>query len=278
MVRAGTIARPLNPLNGMRTPLIAGNWKMHGDSAFVAEYAAALGGQSLPAGIELVLLPPAPYLPLLAQALRDGSAGAAVALGVQNVHAESSGAFTGELAAEMAVDLGARWTLVGHSERRALCGETDAVVAAKVMAARRAGLQPLLCVGETLAEREAGSAEAVVQRQIRALADHAGVEALSGITIAYEPVWAIGTGRTATPQQAQEMHAFVRQCLGTLCGRDVAAGLRILYGGSVKPDNAAALLGQTDIDGALVGGASLEPAGFAAIAAAAGGTTTGDHE
>lgn len=256
----------------MRKPLIAGNWKMHGSSAFVAEYAAGLTAPA--GGVELLLLPPAPYLRELKRALD----GVGMAFGVQNVHEQPEGAYTGELSAQMARDLGAAWTLVGHSERRALCGETDAVVAAKVVAARDAGLAPLLCVGETLAERDAGSAEAVVQRQIRAVADHVGAEALGGLTIAYEPVWAIGTGRTATPEQAQEMHAFVRQCLGALCGRDIAAGLRILYGGSVKPGNAAALLAQTDIDGALVGGASLDPAGFVAIAAAAGGTTTGDHE
>lgn len=255
----------------MRKPLIAGNWKMHGSSAFVAEYAAALTAPG--ADIEVVLLPPAPYLRELKSALH----GTAVEFGVQNVHDQPEGAFTGELSAEMARDLGAAWALVGHSERRTLCGETDAVVAAKLVAARRAGLAVLLCVGETLAEREAGSAEAVVQRQISTLADHAGVAALSGLTIAYEPVWAIGTGRTATPEQAQEMHALVRQCLGALCGSAVAAELRVLYGGSVKPDNAAALLGQSDIDGALVGGASLQPADFAAIAAAAG-ATTGDHE
>ncbi|MDZ7668971.1 MAG: triose-phosphate isomerase [Gammaproteobacteria bacterium] len=256
----------------MRKPLIAGNWKMHGSSAFVADYAAALTAPG--ADVELLLLPPAPYLRELQTALH----GMSVELGVQNVHDQPEGAYTGELSAEMARDLGAGWALVGHSERRALCGETDAVVAAKVVAARRAGLAALLCVGETLAEREAGSAEAVVQRQIRALADHAGVEAFSGLTIAYEPVWAIGTGRTATPEQAQEMHALVRQCVGDLCGRPAAARLRVLYGGSVKPDNAAALLGQTDIDGALVGGAALKAADFAAIAAAAGGTTIGDHE
>jgi len=256
----------------MRTPLIAGNWKMHGDSAFVAEYVAALAGQALPAGVDLLLLPPAPYLPLLAQALARQLPDAAVALGVQNVHAEARGAFTGELAAEMAADLGARWTLVGHSERRAQCGETDDVVAAKMRAAVRAGLAPVLCVGETLAERDAGSAEAVVARQIARVAELAGSEALSGAVLAYEPVWAIGTGHTATPEQAQEMHAAVRRQLEALCGAAPAAGMRIVYGGSVKPDNAAALLAQPDIDGALVGGASLDAGDFAAIAGAATAT------
>jgi triosephosphate isomerase len=249
----------------MRRPLIAGNWKMHGDSAFVAQYAAEISAVSLPPGVELLLLPPAPYLRNLTEALR----GAAVQVGVQNVHAEPSGAFTGELSAEMARDLGARWTLVGHSERRALCGETDEIVAHKVRAAQRAGLTPMLCVGETLAERDAGSAEAVVARQVRAVAEIAGVDALAAATLAYEPVWAIGTGRTATPEQAQDMHRVVRNEIAARCGREAADRMRILYGGSVKPDNAAALLARTDIDGALVGGASLIAADLLRIAAAA---------
>ena len=249
----------------MRKPLIAANWKMHGDSAFVAEYAAALGDASLPAGADLLVLPPAPYVRELIGAL--GSA--AVQVGVQNVHTEPSGAFTGELAAEMARDLGARCTLVGHSERRALFGETDEVVAHKVRAALRAGLTPVLCIGETLAERESGSAQAVVARQITAVAQTAGADALGDCVLAYEPVWAIGTGRTATPEQAQDMHTTVRACVADLCGEGRAAGCRILYGGSVKPDNAAALLSQRDIDGALVGGASLVAADFLRIAASA---------
>lgn len=255
----------------MRKPLIAGNWKMHGDSAFVARYAAALADAGPSAGVEVLLLPPAPYVAPLAQALEAAGAGLQVALGVQNVHGEASGAFTGELSAEMARDLGAAWTLVGHSERRALFGETDEVVAGKLAAAARAGLAPMLCVGETLAEREAGSAEAVVRRQLRVVAGEAGPAVLASATVAYEPVWAIGTGRTATPGQAQAMHEVVRSEIETLCGADAAGRLRVLYGGSVKPDNAAALLAQPDIDGALVGGASLDADSFAAIVAAAGG-------
>jgi triosephosphate isomerase len=166
----------------------------------------------------------------------------------------------------MARDLGARWALVGHSERRALFGETDEIVAHKVTAALRAGLKPLLCVGETLAERDAGSAHAVVSRQIHAVADIAGVAVLQAVALAYEPVWAIGTGRTATPEQAQDMHYAVRAQMAALCGDPVAARSRILYGGSVKPDNADALLGQADIDGALVGGASLMARDFLRIA------------
>ncbi len=254
----------------MREPLIAGNWKMHGDMAFAAEYAATLASSPLPAGASLLLLPPAPYVPALVSGLK----GSAVAVGVQNVHPEPAGAFTGELAAEMARDLGARWTLVGHSERRTLFAETDEQVAAKVLAARRAGLQPILCVGETLAEREAGSAEAVVARQLAAVAEIAGAEALAAVIVAYEPVWAIGTGRTATPEQAQQMHRFARSRLSALCGDDAAGHVRVLYGGSVKPDNAAELLAQPDIDGALVGGASLVAADFLRIANAASRAAT----
>jgi triosephosphate isomerase (TIM) len=248
----------------MRRPLIAGNWKMHGSSAFVAEFAGKLREAGRIDGIQMLLFPPAPYLRALAEAL----SGHGVEFGVQNVHDEASGAFTGELSAEMARDLGATWCLAGHSERRSLFGETDAVAGRKIDAARRAGLAPLLCVGESLDEREAGSAEAVVRRQIRAVADVTGTDALAETTLAYEPVWAIGTGRTATPEQAQEMHALIRRQVAELCGDDVARHARILYGGSVKPDNAAALLGQADIDGVLVGGASLDATNFARIARA----------
>jgi triosephosphate isomerase len=248
----------------MRKPLIAGNWKMHGSSEFVVEFATGLLAAPWPEGIDVLLLPPAPYLRELAAALSPRP----VELGVQNVHSEPSGAFTGELAAEMARDLGAGWALAGHSERRTLFGETDQQVANKVAAALRAGLTPMLCVGETLEERDAGSATAVVRRQIGAVADEIGAEALARAALAYEPVWAIGTGRTATPEQAQEMHAVIRQRLGELCGREAAESARVLYGGSVKPDNAAALLAQPDIDGALVGGASLDAEGFARIMAA----------
>ncbi len=242
---------------------------MHGDSAFVARYGATLGGADLPDRVEVLLLPPAPYLAPLARVLESGGAGGRVGLGVQNVHGEVCGAFTGEISAEMARDLGAGWALVGHSERRALFGETDGIVAGKLAAALRAGLVPVLCVGETLAEREAGSAEAVVRRQVRVVAEQAGAAALAAATVAYEPVWAIGTGRTATPEQAQAMHEMVRSEIEALCGADAAASLRLLYGGSVKPDNASALLAQPDIDGALVGGASLDADSFAAIVLAA---------
>ncbi|MFW6093713.1 MAG: triose-phosphate isomerase [Pseudomonadota bacterium] len=255
----------------MRAPLIAGNWKMHGDSAFVAEYGTRLAAAGIPPAVEVLVFPPIPYLRPLANALGGG----AVGLGVQNVHAEAEGAFTGEVAAEMARDLGAAWALVGHSERRTLFGETDEAVALKVQACLRAGLTPVLCVGETLAERDAGSAEAVVARQIQAVAQAVGPDGLAAAVVAYEPVWAIGTGRTATPEQAQDMHRVIRERFAAACGDDAAAGARILYGGSVKADNAAALLAQPDIDGALVGGASLQAAEFARIAGAA--ATSGDE-
>jgi len=249
----------------MRRPLIAGNWKMHGSRAFAAEFAGRLREAGAIDGADLLLLPPAPYVRQLAEALANG----AVGIGVQNVHSEQSGAFTGELSAEMARDLGATWCLAGHSERRTLFGETDEMTGRKVAAALRAGLAPLVCVGESLDEREAGSAEAVVRRQIRAVADVAGVAALAAVTLAYEPVWAIGTGRTATPEQAGEMHALIRRHVAELCGENAGDRVRILYGGSVKPDNAVALLAQSDIDGVLVGGASLDAGNFVRIARAA---------
>lgn len=249
----------------MRRPLIVGNWKMHGSSAFVAEFGAKLRQSDVDAGVDLLLLPPAPYLKELSAALGSTTIG----LGVQNVHTEAEGAFTGEISAEMARDLGAAWCMAGHSERRSLFGETDTVAGEKVAAALRAGLSPLLCVGETLDEREAGSAEAVVRRQLRSAVAIIGAAALVDTALAYEPVWAIGTGRTATPAQAQEMHAIIRRQIAELCGEEAANRSRILYGGSVKPDNAAALLGEADIDGVLVGGASLDAETFALIARAA---------
>ncbi len=249
----------------MRVPLIAGNWKMHGSSAFVSAYAASLAAAPAAAGVDVLLLPPIAYLAPLATALAAYPAG----FGVQNVHPEPEGAYTGEVSAEMARDLGARWALVGHSERRILFGETDEQVAAKVAALLRAGLRPIVCVGETLAERDAGSAEAVVRRQLDAGFAACG-DAADRLTVAYEPVWAIGTGRTASPAQAQDMHRVIRTRLTDLAGAGTADGIRILYGGSVKPDNAAALLAEDDVDGALVGGASLDATAFAAIIAAAG--------
>jgi triosephosphate isomerase len=207
---------------------------------------------------------PFPYLPQVSAAL----AGSPIAWGAQNVSEHDAGAYTGEVSGAMLREFGCRYAIVGHSERRALYGEDDKTVAAKFVAARRAGLTPILCVGETLAQRERGETESVVGRQLDAVVGAAGIAAFAGAVLAYEPVWAIGTGKNATPQQAQDVHAFAR---GRLAARDeaLAAGLTILYGGSVKPGNAAELFAMRDIDGGLIGGASLAATDFIAICAAA---------
>ncbi|MCC5870889.1 MAG: triose-phosphate isomerase [Gammaproteobacteria bacterium] len=239
--------------------IVAGNWKMHGSRQFLAGFLASLTGDVLAkAGCEVLLFPPATLLPLLSAQAPDLGIG----LGIQTVHPESQGAFTGEIAAEMAADVGATWTLVGHSERRQIFGESDADVALRALAARRAGLRTMLCVGESLAERQRGDAEAVVTRQLDAVLEALGDDLATG-GIAYEPVWAIGTGETASPEMAQAMHAMIRGVLRRRSER--LAEMPILYGGSVKPANAAALFAEVDIDGALVGGASLDPAAFLAI-------------
>lgn len=245
----------------MPSRIVAGNWKMHGSRTFVAGYAAALRDRvGSAAGVDVVLFPPSILLDALSRALAE----LPVQVGVQTVHAEAQGAFTGETAAEMAVDAGASWTLAGHSERRQYQGETDAMVADRVAAALRAGLRPMLCVGESLDERRAGQAEAVVLRQLEAVLDRVG-DGLGVGAVAYEPVWAIGTGETASPEQAQAMHAVIREAL---TGRGLEQ-VPLLYGGSVKPDNAGALFRQPDVDGGLVGGASLDAQAFAEIIAAA---------
>jgi triosephosphate isomerase len=204
---------------------------------------------------------PFPYL----QQAADALAGSPVAWGGQTLSEHDSGAFTGEVSGAMLRDLGCRFVIVGHSERRALFGERDAQIAAKFGAAQRAGLIPILCVGETLAERDRGETEEVVGRQLRAVIDSAGVAAVAEAVVAYEPVWAIGTGRTATPDQAQSVHAFIRAQLGA----GAAGKVPLLYGGSVKPDNASALFAMPDVDGGLIGGASLLAADFLAICRAA---------
>ncbi|MCC5885517.1 MAG: triose-phosphate isomerase [Gammaproteobacteria bacterium] len=239
--------------------IVAGNWKMNGSRDFAAAYLAALAGDVLPgSGCDVLLFPPATLLPLLATRVEE----LGIELGIQTVHPEPEGAFTGEIAAEMAVDAGATWTLIGHSERRQLLGESDADTALRALAARRAGLKPMLCVGETLVERQGGDAESVVTRQLDAVLDVLGEDLAAG-GIAYEPVWAIGTGETASPEMAQAMHGMIRGVLRRRSAR--LAEMPILYGGSVKPANAAALFAEVDIDGALVGGASLDPAAFQAI-------------
>jgi triosephosphate isomerase len=225
---------------------------------------AARSGEA--AGVDLVLCPPALYLDAVGAAL--SAAKSSVGLGGQNMHDKASGAFTGEVAPPMLVDLGCKYVILGHSERRTLFGETDAIVNAKTKAALAAGLTPIVCVGETLEEREGGRTDAVVTTQVRGSLAGLSPADLEKVVIAYEPVWAIGTGKVATPQQAQEVHALIRSLLGSLASSEVAGKIRIQYGGSVKPDNAADLASQPDIDGALVGGASLKADDFLGIAKA----------
>ena len=248
----------------MRRRIVAGNWKLHGDRAFAHALMDEIAAAPAPAGVERVVLPPLPYLGELVE--RYAAAG--IAFGAQDVSANTRGAFTGEVSASMLLDVGARYGLVGHSERRQYHQEGSELVARKFLAARAAGLAPILCVGETLQQRESGQTEHCLQSQLQPLFDLGGGEALAGAVVAYEPVWAIGTGRTATPEQAQAVHAFIR---GEIAARDakIAGSLPILYGGSCKPDNAAALFAQPDVDGGLIGGAALVAADFLAIAAAA---------
>lgn len=249
----------------MRTPLIAGNWKMNGSLALVDSFARAFAERGIPATVEAALMLPAPYL----YAARQAFAELPVALGGQTLYHQTSGAFTGEVSASMLGDCGARYVLVGHSERRELFGEDDAEVLARVKAALAAELTPVLCVGETLEERDAGRTEAVVLGQLAAVFDALAADERSRVVVAYEPVWAIGTGRTATPEQAQQVHEALRAHLATY-DPTLAEGLRLLYGGSMKAANAAELLAQPDIDGGLVGGASLQVDDFLAICQSAG--------
>jgi triosephosphate isomerase len=245
----------------MRRPIITANWKMHMDRGaargFVSAFLPHIEGSE---GVEIVIAPPFPLLDCLQSAL----AGSRVALAAQNVHPEARGAFTGEVSTGMLADLGCRYAIIGHSERRALFGETDAFIAAKAAALLAADLLPIVCIGETLAEREADRTFAVLGAQLGGSLAAVPQERAAEIVVAYEPVWAIGTGRTATSEIAQEAHSFVRE---RLCQQFGGAGeaIRIQYGGSVKPDNVNALMSQPDIDGALVGGASLDPDSFSKI-------------
>jgi triosephosphate isomerase len=247
-----------------RTPYIAANWKMNKTVAEAAEFVDALLPRIAATRCDVVVCPPFTALSEVVERRR----GTAVRVAAQNMHEEDWGAFTGEVSAPMLVELDVEAVVLGHSERRQFFGETDAALARKVPAALAADLEPILCVGESESARDAGETEEVLERQLQA--DLAGVESgdLARVVVAYEPVWAIGTGRTATPEQAQEACAFIRDVLRM---RGAAADeVRILYGGSMKPANATELLSKPDVDGGLIGGASLDPAGFAAIVEAAG--------
>jgi len=245
--------------------MVAGNWKMHGSVSSCQGLAGSVSqGVASIANVDIVVCPVAAHLGLVAAALENSS----VAVGAQNAHASDSGAFTGEVSVAMLPELNCHYVILGHSERRQLFGETDAAVAEKTAAALQHDVIPLVCVGETLSERESGQLESVIHAQLGAVLDRVGIEAFSKIVVAYEPVWAIGTGKTASPQQAQDVHAMIRARLASE-NAAIADGVQILYGGSVKPDNAADLFSQTDIDGGLIGGAALNADSFTAICQAA---------
>lgn len=250
----------------MRKPFIAGNWKMNLLSQSSVDLARSLMS-TLPANenVQVAVCPPAVYLQQLGSVLKGSSIG----LGAQNMSQQKEGAFTGEVSGSMLKDIGCSCVILGHSERRQFYGETDALVNAKTVAALSYGLTPIVCVGEMLEQREAGTTAQVIDQQIRGSLSGLSTDQAAELVIAYEPVWAIGTGKTASPAQAEEVHAQIRQLLVELFGKPVADTIRIQYGGSVKADNAAELLGQPNIDGALVGGASLKADSFAAIVAAA---------
>lgn len=238
----------------MRRALVAANWKMHGNRVFIKELVSGLmpalsGGVN---GVDVVICPPFPYLQLVDTLI----SGVEVVLGAQDLSAHECGAYTGEVSGSMLSDFRVRYVIVGHSERRTLMAESDQVVASKFEAAQREGLIPVLCVGETLDERDQGGAEQVVARQLAAIVGRCGISAFNRAVVAYEPVWAIGTGRSASVQQAQEMHAAIRRLIAQQ-NEEIAQSLQVIYGGSVSPDNAPELFAQPDIDGGLIGGASL---------------------
>ena len=251
----------------MRRPLVAGNWKMYKTAEPAGELARAIAGlvQREYASVDVVLCPPFTSL----QAVHEALAGTPIALGAQNMHWENEGAFTGEISPAMILTTGCTYVILGHSERRQYFAETDEQVNRKLKAALGAGLSPIVCVGETLQQREAGQIEAVVLGQVRGALQGLSESELLKIALAYEPVWAIGTGRTATPAQAEEVHSLIRASLHQQYGEGVAGALRIQYGGSVKPENAAELFTQKNIDGGLIGGAALKADSFAAIVKAA---------
>ena len=247
----------------MRRYLMVGNWKMHKTVAEAVELAKAVraGIESRPPQLDVVVCPPFTALHSVAEALK----GSPVALGAQNMHWENEGAFTGEVSPVMLSDLGCSFVILGHSERRQMFGENDEGVGDKVLAAVTHGLTPLICVGETLSERESGRTLEIIERQVENALRHLGAEEARRIVVSYEPVWAIGTGRAATPEQAEQVQAFIRKLVSISHGHGPAEALRVLYGGSVKADNIGALMAQGDIDGALVGGACLQARSFLEI-------------
>jgi len=249
----------------MRQPFVAGNWKLNGSKKENTQLIEGLLGQiSCVTTAEVVVCPPAIYIPQISELLKD----TVITYGSQNICEQPSGAYTGEMSASMLKEFGCSYALVGHSERRSIYGESSDLVADKAIAAIEGGVTPILCVGELLEERESGKTESVIEQQLDAVLAKGGVELIEKLIIAYEPVWAIGTGKTASPQQAQDVHAFIRGKLSAL-DASVADKVRILYGGSVKPGNAEELFAKDDIDGGLIGGASLDAQSFIAICAAA---------
>jgi len=254
----------------MRTLFVAGNWKMNLDGRQAVDLANALGGEFGGAeAVRLAVFPPFVYL----KAVADALAGSTIGVGGQNMSSELSGAFTGEVAGPMLLDVGCRYVILGHSERRHVMGEDDEFINCKVHRALDVGLEPILCVGETLEQREAQKTEEVVAGQVNNGLRDVSAEQMQKVTIAYEPVWAIGTGLTATPDQAEDVHRLLRRLLAVSYGDDVAEATIIQYGGSVKPDNAEALMSMPDVDGALVGGASLKADSFGGIINAAANIT-----
>lgn len=254
---------------GKRRPMVAGNWKMNTDRAGALRLAldVADGLDALAGSVDLAICPPFVYLDAVGRAL--SAAGSSLALGAQDVYFEPDGAFTGEVSTAMLKDLSCAFVLTGHSERRHVLGETDHLIARKTAAVLNAGMNCILCIGETLDQRRAGQTDAVNEAQVRAALKGLQPAQIERLTIAYEPVWAIGTGMTATPADAQDAHAKIRSVLGSVVGDSAAQAVRILYGGSVKPSNAAELFSQSDIDGGLIGGASLKSSDFLSIAKAA---------
>ena len=259
--------RALNPflLINMRRPLVAANWKLNGSLEMASSLVSEINAEcSKSAKVDVVIAPPYPYMATVAELINCEN----IHLGAQSAAQHQTGAYTGEVSATMLAEFGCKYVIVGHSERREYYGETDQVVAEKFMQIQAAGLLPILCVGETLAQRESGVVQETIVKQVDAVVQKAGIEAMNNAVIAYEPIWAIGTGKTASPEQAQEVHAMIRGEISKHSSK-TADGLRILYGGSVKADNAAELFSQTDIDGGLIGGASLVAEQFNAIVSAA---------